>query len=181
MPAWSALTTQLPTPWNVTLPPATEQTLLDAAAMLKLTVRPDVAVAATVYAAPPTVAAAGAVDVKLIVWLARPTPNDCCTCGAAAQFALPAWFALITQVPEPWKVTFVPAIAQTLLALASIEKLTGRPEFATAATVYGVPPICAEDGTLEVKLIVWLPWPTASATVRPPLQPAESVAVTVTR
>ena len=69
MPAWFALTTQLPTLWKVTVLPAIAQTLLESAAMLKLTGRPDVAVAVTVYDAPPTVAAAGAVEVKLIVWL----------------------------------------------------------------------------------------------------------------
>ena len=84
MPAWFALTTQEPTLWNVTVLPAIAQTLLEPAAMLKLTGRPDVAVAVTVYDAPPTVAAAGAVDVKLIVWLPWPTANVCCTCGAAA-------------------------------------------------------------------------------------------------
>ena len=84
-------------------------------------------------------------------------------------------------MPALWKVTLEPVIAQTLLEPAAIAKLTGRPELAVAATVYGAPPICAEDGAEDVKLMVWLPWPTASATVRPPLQPAESVAVTVTR
>ena len=76
------MTTQVPTPWNVTLEPAIAQMLLDAAAMLKLTGRPDVAVAATVYAVPPTAAVVGAVELKLIVWLPWPTAKLCCTCGA---------------------------------------------------------------------------------------------------
>ena len=90
MPAWFALTTQEPTLWNVTVLPAIVQTLLEPAAMVKLTGRPEVAVAATVYDAPPTVAVVGAVDVKLIVWLPWPTANDCCAWGAAFQFASPA-------------------------------------------------------------------------------------------
>ena len=64
--------------------PAIVQTLLEPAAMLKLTGRPDVAVAATVYDAPPTVAVVGTVEVKLIVWLPWPTAKVCCTSGAAA-------------------------------------------------------------------------------------------------
>ena len=52
-------------------------------AEVKATVRPDVAVAVAVYVAPPTVAPAGAVEVKVIVWSPLATVNDCCTCGAA--------------------------------------------------------------------------------------------------
>ena len=33
------------------------------------------------------------------------TEKLCCTCGAAFQFVLPAWLALIAQVPAPMKVT----------------------------------------------------------------------------
>ena len=153
--------TQVPAPWNVTVLPAIAQMLLDTAAMLKLTARPDVAVAATVYAVPPTVAAAGAVEVKLIVWLPAPTAKLCCTCGAAFQFALPAWFALIAQVPALWNVTLEPAIAQTLLDAAAMLKLTDRPDVAVALTVYAVPPTVAAAGAVDVKLTVWLPFPTA--------------------
>ena len=74
----------MPTLWNVTLLPAIAQTLPDPAAMLKLTGRPEVAVAATVYDVPPTVAVVGAVELKLMVWLPWPTAKVCCTCGAAA-------------------------------------------------------------------------------------------------
>ena len=83
MPAWFALTTQEPTLWNVTVLPAIVQTLLEPAAMVKLTGRPEVAVALTVYAVPPTAAVVGTVDVKLIVWLPWLTAKVCCTCGAA--------------------------------------------------------------------------------------------------
>ena len=54
--------------------------LLGAAA--NVTARPDVAVADTVYAGSPTSALAGGVELKLIACDARPTLNDCCTCGA---------------------------------------------------------------------------------------------------
>ncbi len=63
------------------------------------------------------------------------TVKLCCTCGAAAQSASPAWSALTTQVPPPVNETTSTAIVQTLLALASMLNVTGRPELAVAATV----------------------------------------------
>ena len=47
---------------------------------------------------------------KLIVWLPFCTAKLCCTCEAAFQFASPAWFALIVQVPTATKLTLVPEI-----------------------------------------------------------------------
>ena len=41
-----------------------------------------VAVAVGVYVGPPTVAATGAADVKVMVCVAWATAKDCCTCGA---------------------------------------------------------------------------------------------------
>ncbi|MBL0218682.1 MAG: hypothetical protein IPQ07_33000 [Myxococcales bacterium] len=52
---------------NDTVEPAIEHTLAAEASMVKPTVRPEVAVAVTVYVAPPTLAVAGAVEMKEIV------------------------------------------------------------------------------------------------------------------
>jgi hypothetical protein len=83
LPAWFARTVQVPAPVNETTEPDRLQMPALAGAMENVTARPELAVAATVYVGPPTVAPPGGLDVKLIVWLASPTPNDCCTCGAA--------------------------------------------------------------------------------------------------
>ncbi len=120
---------------KLTVLPAIEHTPLAAASIVNATGKPEVAVPVTVYVPPATVAAAGAVEVKLIVWLPRATAKLCCTCGAAFQFALPAWLALITQVPAPMKLTVLPAIEHTPLAAASIVNVTGKPELAVAVTV----------------------------------------------
>ena len=51
----------------------------------------------------------------MIVWLPLLIVKDCWTWGAAFQFALPAWSALIVQVPTVTKVTVVPETVQTLV------------------------------------------------------------------
>src|SRR5262249_54462012 len=66
-PAWLASMTHVPTPINDTVEPASEHTDVAAASSVKGTGDPDVAVAVTVYVGPPTIAAPGAGDVKLIV------------------------------------------------------------------------------------------------------------------
>src|SRR6185295_10016852 len=75
-PAWLALMTQVPAPMNDTVEPAIVHTVLAEASMVNVTVSPEVAVAVTVYVGPPTLALAGAVEVKLIVCEARLTVND---------------------------------------------------------------------------------------------------------
>ena len=72
---------------------------------------------------------------KVIVCEPLPTVNDCCTCGAALKFALPAWLASITQVPAPMKLTVAPETEHTEVALESMVKTTDRPEDAVAETV----------------------------------------------
>src|SRR5690349_5264582 len=129
-PAWFALTMQLPVPWKVTEVPATVHTPVAAASIVNATGRPEVAAAATTYGVPPTVAAAGAVEVNAMVCVPRATAKLCCTCGAGSHPASPAWSALITQVPAPWKLTVEPVIEHTAPALASIANVTGRPEVA---------------------------------------------------
>ncbi len=53
---------------KLTIPDAIVQTLLLVASIVNATVSPEVAEAVGVYGAPPTTAADGAVEVKLIVW-----------------------------------------------------------------------------------------------------------------
>ena len=60
-----------------TTPPLIEHAEAALASMVNVTVKPDVEVAVAVYVAPPTLAAPGAVDVKLIVWSPLPTLKDC--------------------------------------------------------------------------------------------------------
>ena len=67
---------------------------------------------------------------------------------------LPAWLALITQVPAPVNDTVEPEIEQTDAALASIVNVTARPEVAVAVTVYVGPPTAAKAGAVEVNVIV---------------------------
>ncbi len=59
--------TQLPTPLKETTPLLIEHTEAALASMVNATVKPDVALAVAVYVAPPTLAAPGAVDVKVTV------------------------------------------------------------------------------------------------------------------
>ena len=83
MPAWFASIVHVPAPRKETVDPETEHTPALPADRVNETGRPELAVAVTVYGAPPTRALGGGDDVKLIVCVARLTPNDCCACGAA--------------------------------------------------------------------------------------------------
>ena len=86
--------------------------------------------------APPTVALPGALEVKLIVWLPLLIVNDCCTCGAAFQLALPAWLALIVQVPTLMRLMVEPETVQ--VGVVAEVKVTLRPELALALSVIGL-------------------------------------------
>jgi hypothetical protein len=80
-----AFTVHVPAPTRETVAPETVQTPALLAAALKLTGRPELAVAEMAYDGPPTTAPLGAVDVNLIVWLLAAgglTVKDCCACGA---------------------------------------------------------------------------------------------------
>src|SRR5581483_9921508 len=129
--------THVPVPMKLTCAPEIEHTLVAEASIVNVTGRPEgLAVAVTVYAGSATLGLTGGVDVKLIVWSPLATANDCCACVAAFQFALPAWLASTTQVPTAVKETTFPAIEQMLVAVASIENVTGRPDgLAVALTV----------------------------------------------
>jgi hypothetical protein len=80
--AWFAFSVHVPTPTRETVDPETEQTPALPAAAEKVTARPELAVAVTLYVVP-TTALPGGVDVKLIVCEATPIANDCWACGAA--------------------------------------------------------------------------------------------------
>ncbi len=85
------------------------------------------------------------------------------TCGAAFQFALPAWSAAMVQVPVVRSVTLVPATVHTSSVVEL--KLTARPEEAVAPTVTGESARVlwrqgAEGDRLVARVMVklWLCW-----------------------
>ena len=88
--------------------------------------------AETLYVGPPTVGLLGAVDVNVIVCEPLPTLNDCCSCGAAAYSALPAWLASIAHMPAPWKLTVEPEVLPDSMHMelltGSIVRTTGSPD-----------------------------------------------------
>ena len=67
---------------------------------------------------------------------------------------MPAWLALIVQVPAPVSDTVEPEIVQMPALPPAIAKATGRPELAVAVTVYVGPPTTAPDGAVDVNAIV---------------------------
>ena len=82
LPAWSALTMQVPAPTNDTVEPETVHTPALLGSAENATAKPELAAAATMYVEPPAVAPPGGAVVKLIVCGSLPTGNDCCTCKA---------------------------------------------------------------------------------------------------
>lgn len=60
---------------------------------------------------------------------------------------------MITQVPAPSKETTPAFIEQTEEAVASIVRVTAKPDVAVAVGVYVGPPIVALDGAVDVKLM----------------------------
>jgi hypothetical protein len=68
---------QVPVSVNDTVEPETVQ--IEGLPDEKVTTRPELAVASTVEAGPPTYAPVGGDDVKLIVWEPRATAKDCWT------------------------------------------------------------------------------------------------------
>ena len=74
---------------------------------------------------------------------------------------MPAWLALIVQVPAATIVTVAPDTVQMPTLLGAAVNVTARPDVADADTVYAGSPTVAPPGGVEVKLIVCV----ASATV----------------
>jgi hypothetical protein len=121
--------------------------------------KPELAIAETAYACPPTVVVDGAVEVSVIDCtlfdgIPLRTENDCCTWGAARYLESPGWFALIVQVPAPRGVTVESATLHTPASAGSAENTTGNPDPAVADTTYGCPPAIASCGGVDVKTIV---------------------------
>ena len=119
LPAWLASSVQLPAAVKVTTPPD------DAAGRGRRVDRDGHGQArggrgGRGVRAPPTAALAGAVVVKLTVWVPLPTAKVCWTWAAAFQLALPAWLASSVQLPAAVKVTTPPAIEQ----LAEVDEST---------------------------------------------------------
>ena len=79
------------------------------------------------------------------------TKNVAVTCEAAANVLLPAWLAVMVQVPTATSVRLLPLTVQTLV-VAGTAKLTGRPEVALATSDCGGLPSVWIPG--EVKLMV---------------------------
>ena len=67
---------------------------------------------------------------------------------------MPAWLALIVQVPAATKVTVELLRVQMPALLGAAANVTARPDEAVAETVYVAPPTVAPPGGVEVKLIV---------------------------
>ena len=100
----------------------------------KFTVAPVRSVPVITTLVPPAVVPLFGVTV-VIVGAAGKTEKLCCTCVAAAKFELPAWSALIRQVPAPVKLTTPPAIEQVAELEGSTENTTDRPDVAVAVGV----------------------------------------------
>ena len=131
-PAWLAVMAQVPTAVMVTVAP--ERLHGPPLGTLKLTGRPELAVADTMKGASPRVRGPGCV--KSIVWFGLTTVTVWVTREAAAKLALPAWSAWMTQEPVALKVTrLAPLMEHTELEPAAMEKVTVRPELAVAAGV----------------------------------------------
>jgi hypothetical protein len=82
LPDWFASIVHVPAATKATVEPAMLHTPEPAASTVSVTGRPELAAAVTVYVVPPTVAAAGGGEAKLIVWASRPMAKDCWASGA---------------------------------------------------------------------------------------------------
>lgn len=132
LPAWLAATVQLPAATKVRAVPLTVHTagVLDA----NVAGRPELAFAIKAAGAVPSVWLPG--DTKVMVCAPGLTTKDCTTAVAALKLALPAWLAVMVQVPTPTSVALVLATVQT----AGVEdtRLTASPELALATKATGV-------------------------------------------
>jgi hypothetical protein len=129
LPAWLALTTQLPAAVYVTVEPDTRHTSEPPENTTGLPEPPPVA---DKTAESPTFPDAGAV--KVMDWESPLTVIVRWTWGAAVYLALPAWLASTTQLPAAAYVTVVPDTRHTPGPLAaSTENRTGLPEPPPAA------------------------------------------------
>ncbi len=159
LPAWLAESVQVPADTNVSVVPATVQTV--GVVDTKLTGKPDEAVATSAPAGVPMVLLPG--DVKMMVCAAVDTVKVCVTAVAGLKLALPAWLADTVQDPAATRVSAVPLIVQ--MAGVVEARVTGKPELDVATSAAGVLPKVWLPG--EVKLMVCAIGPGGlTATVR---------------
>jgi biotin transporter BioY len=109
LPAWLAMTVQVPALTAVKVVPLTVHTLV--VLLVKVTARPELAVPASV-AVLPTVGAVGAL--KVMVCASPPIENVAVTGVAAAYEALPDWLAVIEQEPMDTPVAVLPLTVHTV-------------------------------------------------------------------
>lgn len=131
LPAWLAVTLQLPTLTRLSTVPLTVHTAV--VVELKLTARPEVAVATRAAGCTPRVWLPG--ELKLMVCARVDTVNVCNTAAAAAKFWSPAWLAATVQLPLVSSDRVVPVTLQTLGVVEAND--TGRPEEAVATRATG--------------------------------------------
>ena len=149
LPACVAWILQVPAATSVTVVPETVHT--GAVCELKLTARPELAVAPTVNGGVPSARFESAP--KVMIWHLCVTWKLRLTGVAAPQLVLPACVACIVQAPAATSVTVVPETVHT--GVVCEVNLTARPELAVAPTVNG-----AElNSRLEsaAKVMFWLP------------------------
>ena len=162
LPAWVAWTVQVPVATSVTVVPETVHT--GVVCELKLTARPELAVALTVNGTLPA-SVRFAIAPKVMVWLLGVTWKLWLTGVAAAQLALPACVAWRGQVPTETSGTVLPETVHT--GVVCELKLTAKPELAVARTVNAAEPYARFASA--AKVMVWLPcvtwklWLTAVA------------------
>jgi hypothetical protein len=124
----------------VTVEPLTVQTA--GVVELKVTARPELAVALTVEV-PASASVAGAKVIVPMVWLALPIVIFWVTCVAALYVEFPAWSAATVQVPADTPLTIESTTVQTAGVVEL--KVTARPELAVALAVV-VPPTASVAG-----------------------------------
>ena len=149
MPGWLAAIVQVPAETIV----ATAPLMLHTAGVrvLKVTARPEVAVALTVVV--PLTAKAGGEKVRpLMACSALATAMSRVTCVAAAKLALPAWFAAMVQTPEVMPLTTLPAIVQ--MEGVKLLNVNDIPELVDALAL-AVPFTDKVDGETLMLPMVW--------------------------
>lgn len=147
LPPWFAVIVQVPTATKVNVLPVTVQT--GAVEDVKVTASPDVAVADSAGGAVPSVWSPG--PAKLMVWAVRGagfTVKLRTTDVAAAKVALPAWLAVIVQVPADASVSVVPLTVHTGSVLDV--SVTARPELELATKAGGAVPSVWSPGLLKL-------------------------------
>ena len=143
-PAWLATSVQVPAATSVKVLPLTVQTpgVLDA----KLTASAEVELATSAAGVVPSVWLPG--DTKVMLCAPAPTVKLFVTGVAAAKPALPAWLAVMEQLPAASSVAAVPLTVHT--AGVAEAKETVKPEVAVATRARGAAPTDWLTGALKL-------------------------------